>query len=240
MQLYYIRHAQSLNNARWEQTGSNTGRRMDPELTETGRRQAEILAQFLKQESPDSSASGEDFQNRSGFHLTHVYTSLMERAVCTGTTIAEVLGLPLVAWVDLHESGGLFQETGETGELVGMPGPNRTYFEGHHPNLVYPPALGEAGWWNKPFEEYEERPVRARRVLEELITHHGGSEDRVAFVSHGGFYNYFLMAILGLSSKDEFWFLMHNTAISRFDFVDGRVIVVYQNKVDFLPQEMIK
>jgi hypothetical protein len=48
------------------------------------------------------------------------------------------------------------------------------------------------------------------------------------------------MAILGLSSKDEFWFLMHNTAISRFDFVDGRVIVVYQNKVDFLPQELIK
>ena len=240
MQLYFIRHAQSLNNARWEQTGSNIDRHMDPELTETGGRQAEILAQFLNQEFLDPIASSEDFQNRSGFHLTHVYTSLMERAVCTGTTIAEVLGLPLVAWVDLHESGGLYQENEGTGELEGQPGPNRTYFEQHHPNLVYPLGLGEAGWWSKPFEENEERPARARRVLAELITRHGSSEDRVAFVSHGGFYNYFLMAILGLSGKDGFWFLMHNTAISRFDFVDDRVIVVYQNRVDFLPQELIK
>jgi len=239
MQLYFIRHGQSINNALWERTGSNSGRKMDPDLTETGLKQAELLAQFLNRPVPEIDPAAKDFQNRAGFNLTHIYTSLMLRAVATGMVIAELLDLPLIAWRDLHESGGLFLEDESTGELVGQPGPNLAYFEQKYPRLVHKIPLGDEGWWNMSFEPVEERPLRARRVLDELITRHGGSQDSVAFISHGGIYNYFLMAVLGLSSKEGFWFLMNNTAISRIDFFEDRVILVYQNKTDHLPDDMI-
>ena len=48
MQLYFIRHGQSENNARWMSTGSHRWRSEDPGLTEVGQQQAEILAQFLR------------------------------------------------------------------------------------------------------------------------------------------------------------------------------------------------
>jgi broad specificity phosphatase PhoE len=47
--------------------------------------------------------------------------------------------------------------------------------------------MGEEGWWNRPFEAELHRPERARRVLVELLQRHGGSNDRVAMVSHGAF-----------------------------------------------------
>ena len=239
MQLYFIRHGQSVNNALWERTESNHGRKMDPELTDTGHQQAELLAQFLTKPGAEMEPDAMDFQNRAGFNITHIYTSLMMRAVATGTVIADTLDLPLVAWHDLHESGGLFLEEEETEELVGQAGPNRAFFEQHYPKLEHNILSGDEGWWNSPFEPEDNRPLRARRVLNELVARHGGSQNRVAFISHGGIYNYLLMAVLGLVNKEGFWFLMNNTAISRLDFLDDRVILVYQNRTDHLPDDLI-
>ena len=47
MRLYYIRHAQSENNALWDQTGSDEGRKHDPSLTELGWEQAMRAAHFV-------------------------------------------------------------------------------------------------------------------------------------------------------------------------------------------------
>jgi hypothetical protein len=49
-----------------------------------------------------------------GFHITHVYCSLMERAVATGHRVAEALDLPLLGWIDIHETGGMFLYDEET------------------------------------------------------------------------------------------------------------------------------
>ena len=98
MQLYFIRHGQSENNALWMSTGSHIGRSEDPGLTEVGQQQSEFLAQFLSQADPDVAVNGRDIQNVAGFGITHLYTSLMVRAVATGTIIARTLDLPLVAW----------------------------------------------------------------------------------------------------------------------------------------------
>ncbi|HLV36213.1 MAG TPA: histidine phosphatase family protein, partial [Spirillospora sp.] len=55
MEVYLIRHGQSVNNA----LGSPAGRSHDPELTEIGFRQAEILAAHLADgECPESKWSG--------------------------------------------------------------------------------------------------------------------------------------------------------------------------------------
>src|SRR5215213_7908064 len=105
MQLYFIRHGQSANNALWDNTGGSKGRSEDPELTEVSRRQAALLAQYLSENG-----------NRFGF--THLYTSLMIRSVETAIAVGQSLNLPVHAWEDIHESGGIYQDQ-DNGEPIG-------------------------------------------------------------------------------------------------------------------------
>jgi 2,3-bisphosphoglycerate-dependent phosphoglycerate mutase len=240
MEFYYIRHAQSVNNALWERTGSSQGRSVDPELTELGRQQTERLAQFLDQNQPLHSPEERNPYNVNGFGLTHIYTSPMIRAVETAKVVANRLSLPLVAWMETHEEGGIYRKDEDSGEMIGQPGKDRQYFQSRFPDLVLPDGLGEnQGWWNRPFEEPEERPHRARRFLNVLLDRHGASDDRVALISHGGFYNYFLGALLDIQVREGLWFTMNNTAITRVDFTPQWANLVYQNRVEFLPPDMV-
>lgn len=239
MQLYFIRHAQSANNALWQQTGSEDGRHTDPPITNLGQQQTRALAQFLAHTDRAALADERDTHNRQGFGLTHLYTSLMLRAVLTAYPIAQALDIPFRAWPDLHEGGGLYLTDAAADEAVGQAGPNRDYFEQHFPHLSLPETLGETGWWNRPFETDAERLPRARRVVQTLLDQHGHTPDRVALVSHGGFYNYVLMALLGLPERAGFWFALNNAAISRLDLFPGHVEVIYLNRADHLPPELI-
>jgi 2,3-bisphosphoglycerate-dependent phosphoglycerate mutase len=240
MQFYFIRHGQSENNLLWVQTGSGQGRSEDPDLTPVGRRQAELVAQFLNRDPPDETGSfgDEGVQNVGGFGLTHLYTSLMIRSVATGAIVARALDLPLVAWRDLHESGGIYRRDEQTDERIGLPGKDRAFFETHYADLVLPDSLGEEGWWGRPYEVPEERPLRAQRFLRGLVERHGGTNDRVAVVSHAGFFNHLLRAILDLPADSNVWFRMNNAAISRLDFDGEGVALSYLNRVDFLPWEL--
>ena len=238
MQFYFIRHGQSENNALWRHSTDYVKvRNEDPGLTEVGRQQAEFLAQFLQ----DTTAAihDRDHQNIAGFGITHLYSSLMLRAVATGTIIAKTLDLPLVAWEDLHERGGIYLEDEQTGEYIGQPGKNRAYFETHYPDFVLPDSLGEAGWWNRPFEEPEQRLTRVKRFWRDLLERHGRTDDRVAVISHGGFHHDLLTAILNLPETEGHWFALNNAAMTRLDFNNDRIGLIYLNRVDFLPKELI-
>ena len=240
MQFYFIRHGQSENNALWKLTGGAAeGRSEDPELTEVGRHQSALVAQFLRRTDPTAVINGRDTQNMAGFGLTHLYSSLMVRAVATGTVIAQALGLPLVAWEDLHERGGIYLKDEQTGERIGQPGKNRAYFEAHYPDLVLPDSLGEAGWWNRPYEEPEQSLSRARRFWHDLMERHGHTDDRIAVVSHGGFYNDLLATILNLPEREGYGFALNNAALTRIDFTEERIVLIYLNRVDFLPNELV-
>lgn len=238
MQLYYIRHGQSANNWRYAQTGSALGRSDDAELTDMGRQQAEYVAAFLAAGVTEP-APPYDYQNVGGFGLTHLYSSLMVRAVETGTIISRAMGIPLVGWKDWHETGGIFQENHETAEFIGLPGKPRAYFVEHYPDFILPDDAAEDGWWNRPFEAREERFPRAERVLQALLARHGGTEDRVAIVSHGGFFNYLLAAILRYPLENRPWFALNNTAITRIDFKPESTEIIYVNRADFLPRDLI-
>ena len=242
MRLYFIRHGQSSNNALYDLTQSNLGRDEDPELSEIGRRQVTYLAQFLSQGASGPASENNkswDPQNRCGFGLTHLYTSPMVRAVATGTVVAQALQLPLRMWKELHEGGGIFLED-ITGQVrTGLPGKNRTYFENHYPRLILPENLGPEGWWNRPFEEESDRRERASSVLHDLLARHADTDDSVAFFSHGGFYNYFMTTVLGLTKPDGVWFSINNAGITRIDFRSGEKQLVYQNRLDFLPSELV-
>jgi 2,3-bisphosphoglycerate-dependent phosphoglycerate mutase len=244
MQCYFIRHGQSENNELWARTGAEEGRSDDAELTALGRLQAERVARLLNHRAPlatsmPSPVDGQDPRNLRGYGITHLYCSPMVRAVATGTVIAQTLGVPLAAWVDLHEEGGIWLGDPQTGERVGQPGKNRTYFEQHYPGMILPDSMDDAGWWNRPFEQRDQRPDRAQRVLEELIVQHAHTDDRVALISHGGFFNHFMTAVLRLPSMGPYRFNLSNTGFARIDFADQRIRVQYTNCTNHLSPEMI-
>jgi 2,3-bisphosphoglycerate-dependent phosphoglycerate mutase len=228
MQLYFIRHGQSANNALWDATGASVGRSDDPELTAIGQQQAQLLAAFLA-------------QGGNRFGITHLYTSLMIRSVETALAVGDALSLTVHSWEDIHETGGIFNEDDE-GNLIGLPGKNRAHFEAAYPALVLHDSLNAHGWWNRPFEAFDQHPIRAQRVLAELLERHGRTADGVAVVSHGNFYRHFMAALLQVPDPQAVFFLMNNTAVSRIDFpkADGESVVIqFQNRVDHLQPELI-
>lgn len=242
MQLYFIRHGQSENNALWEETGSNRGRSDDPELTKIGHMQARLLADFIAAQDCTAEQTGKQGEpKRDFFGFTHIYTSLMVRAVATAQYVARASKLPLHGWPDIHECGGIFSgnDDDESENRVGMPGKTRAYFTQHYQDLILAESVAEDGWWNRPFEPYEERPVRAQQVFASLVARHGGTQDRVAIVSHGGFYMELMRVFFGIT-QPNCWFLMNNTAVSRFDFRDsGEIALVYHNCTTHLPDDLI-
>ncbi|HOT93054.1 MAG TPA: histidine phosphatase family protein [Anaerolineae bacterium] len=239
MQLYFIRHGQSANNHLWERTGSNVGRHEDPELTSLGRQQAALVAGFLQQADPMFDERDRTPKNVAGFGITHVYCSLMVRAVATGAAIAGALGLPLVGLRDAHETGGIYQFDPVTDVPVGLPGRPRSYFATHYPQLCLPESVDENGWWNRPFEEESEYLPRAQRLVAWLLAQHGDTEDHIVLVTHGGFYNYLIAALLDIPFDLNRWFVLNNVAITRLDCLPERTRIVYMNRTDFLPKALI-
>lgn len=253
MLLYLIRHAQSANNDLYARTGSSDGRSADPPLTELGHRQAELLAHYLatSREGPgNASPILDEFaarHNRRGFDLTHLYCSLMTRAIQTGSYIAAATGLPITGWVEVHERGGVHHLDEISGEDIGLPGPNRAWFAAEYPHLILPDRLGDAGWWNRPPETITEALDRANTVWLQLLERHGGTEDRVAIVSHLGFFQSLLTVMLATESGQavrsfglsRIMFGMSNVSISRFELDGESFVVRYLNRVDFLPEELI-
>ena len=254
MLLYLIRHAESTNNELYTLTGGSDGRSADPPLTELGHRQAQRLARFLAAPLIDP-PDGEppllsDFiarHDRRGFGLTHLYCSLMTRAIQTGSYIATATGLPISGWINVHEHGGLHHIDEETGEDIGLPGPGRAWFEAEYPHLSLPDNLGELGWWNRPKETITEARARARAVWAEILDRHGNTDDRVAIVTHGGFFQSLLIALISdedsisipILEHANMGFGMSNASISRFEVSNGRIVARYINRVDHLPDELI-
>jgi 2,3-bisphosphoglycerate-dependent phosphoglycerate mutase len=249
MQFYFIRHGQSENNALWDRGGPTGERSSDPELTELGHKQAECLALFLAQNGTprnlgeesngkDDAATRTDALNVNGIKLTHLYCSPMIRCIETGTYLSRALDLPLTLWEHPHEVGGIFLASPETGVEEGLPGNDRCYLQSRYPDLILPQEWGVGGWWNRPFEQREQRILRAQRFHRELVRRHGATEDRVAVVSHAGFFNYWIRVVLDWTHWDGKGFWVNNASLSRVD-LDARTSVMYVNRTDYLPRELI-
>jgi 2,3-bisphosphoglycerate-dependent phosphoglycerate mutase len=240
MQLYFVRHAQSTNNALWDRTGASVGRSEDPELTETGVVQAGLVAQFILASREYSIAQNAKTGKPTEFNITHLYASPMVRALDTAMEISKRVGILPVLFKDLHEAGGIYLGGDVDDEpRVGLAGKNANYFREKYPELALPAWIGDAGWYNRPYETREERLPRAKRVLVELLARHGNSDDQVMLVSHGAFYNYFMRALLELSVDLPCSFVIYNTAITRVDFWEDEFQLVYLNRADHLPPDKL-
>jgi 2,3-bisphosphoglycerate-dependent phosphoglycerate mutase len=247
MQLYFIRHGQSVNNAGWGDP--NYQESPDPILTELGTQQAGLLAEYLEKNQCITEHTGWDPHNRYGFGITHMYASLMERAVHTASYTAQKFQqIPFAAWEEIHESGGIFGRDGEM-KLKGLPGKPRSWFEANFPQFILPASLDGTGWWKeRPQESEDECQMRAQKVWTELLVRHGDRdsqpESRVAFVSHGGFFMHLMCAILNLpwrqaSNGLNSWFLLNNCSISRIEVHKDEVTICYLNRTDHLPSHLI-
>ncbi|MDX1614115.1 MAG: histidine phosphatase family protein [Candidatus Promineifilaceae bacterium] len=249
MRLYLIRHAQSENNALYAAGDSFVGRQVDPGLTAVGQAQAKRLAANLaaRQAGAETSDSDHrDVRERRGLKLTHIYTSLMQRAILTARPLAETLGLPMRAWIDLHEWWGYYDLDHESGERTGLPGPGRAHFEERHPDLELPTEMGAEGWWSRPVETAAQWTARAERVVATLRRRHLANGDHVVLVTHAGFTQSLLGILLNQSSPNprlgeplEVWFMVNNAAVTRVDVEDEAVILAYSNRLEHLPEELV-
>ena len=86
------------------------------------------------------------------------------------------------------------------------------------------------------------RPAAA--VWQELLARHGGTDDRVGLVTHGGFFQSLMAALVGGEAPlvrphlSAWGFSISNASITHLA-VEERMSVRYVNKVDHLPDELL-
>lgn len=252
MELYIIRHAQSFNNVLVDQRD----RVVDPPLTELGERQAEQLAAHLADGwqpvtwSPDPLPPDVPVRGMfRGYGLTRLYCSPMLRSLQTAQPVAEAIGIKPEIWIDIHEQGGMFLEEGE-GEArvaVGKPGMTRAEISARFPDYLVPEEITERGWYNGEFEEWALCHTRAARVAARLREWAAADRSqRIAIVSHGGFADALLKALLHGGPVESnghgpnFFYLHFNTAIDRIDFSpEARLRVSYLNRIEHLSADLL-
>lgn len=254
MHLYLIRHCQSSNNVVLDKKQSLNemvpgGAWVDemvpdPPLTEKGVKQGKLLARFLSEHgnSNTNQTVPHDTQSIAGFDISHIYCSLMTRSIVTAQYVSQELQLPLVVWQDIHECGGLFTKDADTGQRIGVQGPDYEHFRSTYPDLVIPEKIGADGWWNRPTENLDDIQKRANSVHNQILERHAGKKDhRIALITHVGFYHHLLSSILNVpqSPKRDLWLHLNNAAISHIDFNQEGTRVNYLNRVDYLPRELI-
>ena len=170
MELYLIRHAQSLNNALPEEQ-----RIEDPGLTEMGNQQADCLGKWIPM-----------------LELTKVITSPFRRALETARRIQESTNLIPEVRAAIHEMGGCCSGYPEIG-MVGRPGLKRTEIEFEFRGFQVAAEIDGEGWWRcKPFETLTLARQRAADVLQRTREEFAHTLERVAYVTHADFKQLFL------------------------------------------------
>ena len=243
MELYLIRHGQSTNNA----LADVNDRTRDPDLTDLGRQQANLVAEHLASGiSPEVvRANGVEDTHASlkrGFGITKLYCSAMRRALQTTQPISEALGLTPEIWLDIHEKGGIYLDHGEEKGCVGYPGMTRAEILAEFPNYQLPDEITADGWWKSGCEDWPACHGRAIKVVHQLRdwAANGRREERIALVSHGGFMDALLKALSNQLPSKHIWYHHFNTATTRVDFrEDGGLSLRYLNRVEHLSPEYI-
>ena len=248
MQLYFIRHGQSTNNVSWEFRDTDGYERVsDPPLTELGVRQAQTLANFIASTQANQIENQSVGAYRHRVSITHLYSSLMIRAIHTGTILSETLGIPLFGLPEVHEIGGIYLESLVDGkpEISFEHGITPAFLQEKFPDFRLHQPIDKKGWWQGGMEASTAPLPRANSVLRLLKERHLGTNDKVAMVTHGGFFNTMARTIFSVrpdepnNTKLPTWFSFCNCAISRIDFVDERAVWVYHNRTDFMDDDLV-
>ncbi len=246
MKLYLIRHAQSANNAIFTEEEYWTKRSSDPEITDIGHEQAALLGPHLAKPSAEPRQHSYQENLSFNFGITHLYCSLMTRSILTAEYISKACNLPLHAHENIFEKGGIYK-VDEHGKRHGLPGRNREYFNSRFPSLILPESFNDAGWYNRAAESTDEFIDRTAQAVADIRHAHESTNDVVALVVHGDFIDQFINELMNVDRKAENyaggnWYanwVSNNTSISRIDFNKGAHNVIYLNRIDHLPAELV-
>ena len=210
MELYLIRHAQSLNNALPEEQ-----RVPDPGLTELGHQQAQLLADWLPE-----------------LQLTRLITSPFLRALETTEKIGETIPLQADVRVELHELGGCYSGH-RPGEKQGEPGMNRREIEQRFPQYRVHPTIDGQGWWaRQPYESWEQAGRRVSALMQQLQEEFSHSSERVALVMHADI----MLRMLDFIEPDP-QVMPYNTGITKIVIENDTLRLDEHSRVDHLPDE---
>lgn len=238
MRLYLIRHGQSTNNA----LEDIRQRVQDPGLTESGFRQAALVADYL-QGLMDRPVSFQSIEKTDGsplthYPITHLYCSAMYRALLTTKPIGEALGLRPQVWVDIHENGGVYLEV-EPNVYEGYTGRTQEIIAGEFPEYAVLDGVTDKGWWHLSTRESNEAfRLRVLRVAAQLLERKG-NEECIALVTHGNFMSALMQVLLGWTFGTQGYLLHYNTAISCIDFLEDVTVLTYTNRTVHLPSDLI-
>lgn len=187
--LYLIRHGQSAGNAE----GRFGGHSPTP-LSDLGKEQAKITAQYLSKERIDA-----------------IYSSDLIRAVNTAEPLAELLDLPIIKTSAFRER--------KVGVLEGL-----TFDESkaQYPKDYYALVNRNIQHVITGGESYRQLLRRATGVLREILQIHRG--ERVAIFSHTGTICFLTLHLIGAihrKTQTTPWLVTSNCGVNRFE-IRGR------------------
>jgi len=199
VRIIYVRHAESL----WNPIGKYQGR-LDPELSERGHKQAELLAKTLKKYNP-----------------TALYSSPLKRTYMTAEYISRELNLPIQIDEDIIEI--------DHGEWSGM---LVEEVKNKHPDMfrqwLYEPETIKFPHGETLIDVYN----RVKRFQEKMLEKHDG--DTVIAVSHTVPIRASFVAGLDLPLGKFWSFGCDNASYSILDYEKVRPILYKLNNTYFL------
>jgi len=216
MDLYLIRHGQSINNR--EDTHVDF-----PRLTDLGYEQAHLAGKALKD-----------------INLVKLYCSPMLRSVQTAQKVGSMINLDPQIIVELHEGGGVY--TLAPGKKMG--GLKRSKILESSPNAILPKTVTEKGWRLHQAHTKEEGVRLIQRNMEKVINfmmeNHYDEKDKVAVITHGRSGSILISTVLGMPpDRDYARFGQNNCGISLIRMSSDVTRLVFLNRIDHMPVEYV-
>lgn len=202
-----LRHAESANNVLYVTTRQREGRSPDPLLSGQGREQADLLAAELARDD--------------SLRDVTVWASPTMRAVATAAAVVRAgTGREILLVPDLVEGGGTYERVDDVRQP--RPGSSLEQLQDAAGDVPVRWVSPEAAQWDGGFEDYDDIPGRAARVVQAWREH---PDETLLCVAHGWFDNHLIRAALGLpTGNDEIrsgWFRIPNASITELDLADG-------------------
>jgi broad specificity phosphatase PhoE len=224
MRIYFLRHAESDNNAKQhndthaaETDGPDKKRQKtkgerqpDPACTEKGGKQASVAGKFFAALN----------QSKTCAHpkVKGIYTSAMRRALHTTEKLVQELGsdIPVVVWKEMHEEGGTFNgsrriSAEESAKLPLVHGQTPDEVKALIPHATIPDdfsfdgADAKMGWWPGGRETPEACQARAQlcadkvwKLCADCAGESSEEESAYVFVVHGLSFDRMLKALLSI------------------------------------------